>query len=230
MEKSFLFLIYALLSFTIIYSYQNSEGTVSKKTNDSTSIIVAELFSSDHEIAEFIGNPKIVDSPFGKAVYFNGVNDAIFMNNCPIINFDEFTIEILFKPESGGLAEQRFLHFGEISGDRVMLETRLPNDSSWYFDAFIKSGEANKTLVDSSLIHSLNKWQHAAFVKTKENLITYINGTKEIEAEVQTLPIKTGQTSIGVRQNLKYWFKGAIYKIRITSKALQSKDFFGITK
>jgi len=129
--------------------------------------------------------------------------------------------------DSGGTFEQRFFHCGEIQGGRVLMETRSTK-TDWYFDAFLNSGtpEGDKlTLIDSLKIHPLDKWYHVAFVIDRGKLQTYINGEKELEGKISMTPLVGGKTSIGVRQNEVSWFKGAIYKIRITPKALSPVGF-----
>jgi hypothetical protein len=58
-----------------------------------------------------------------------------------------------------------------------------------------------------------------------KSLTTYVNGKQELHEETSFLPIETGQTSIGVRLNKVSWFKGAIYKIRITPKQINPNRF-----
>jgi len=56
-------------------------------------------------------------------------------------------------------------------------------------------------------------------------MTTFINGQKELEGTIGFSSIDEGKTSIGVRQNKVSWFKGAIYKIRITNKILFPAEF-----
>jgi hypothetical protein len=51
------------------------------------------------------------------------------------------------------------------------------------------------------------------------------NGDVEMSIPIEFTPLKPGHTSIGVRLNKVSWFKGAIRKIRITSKALSPEEF-----
>ncbi len=140
---------------------------------------------------------------------------------------NEFTIEVLFYPESGGNFEQRFFHTGEIRGDRVLLEIRT-TATDWYFDAFVQSGNQKMTLIDPTMLHPLNQWVHVAYVVDHGKLYTYINGQKELEGSIKFSPIQTGKTSIGVRLNEQSWFKGAISQIRISPKALKPKEFLNL--
>lgn len=170
------------------------------------------------------GNPEIIESKYGKAICFNGSTDGIFLENMPLEGLKQITIEVVFKPDSGGGFEQRFLHFGEVQGDRVLLELRS-KAGSWYLDTFIKSGDQQCTLIDPSLIHKTGEWYHVAYVINNNKFISYVNGEKELEGKADVLPLKTGRTSIGFRQNKVAWYKGCIYKIRVTGKALTPEEF-----
>ena len=64
------------------------------------------------------------------AIEFDGVRDALFVGTNPLAGLEAFTIELDFRPDEGGLAEQRFLHLGEANGDRVLFETRLTGDGA----------------------------------------------------------------------------------------------------
>jgi hypothetical protein len=184
----------------------------------------ADLILSGNSDIRITGNPKTIDCKYGKALSFNGSTDGLFLGQMPLAGLNQFTIEAIIRPESGGNFEQRFLHCGEIQGGRLLLELRS-TQTDWYFDAFIKSGDQQKTLIDSNLLHPLDQWYHLAFVVDGGKLTTYINGKKELEGEIVLAPLQSGTTSIGVRLNERSWFKGSIYKIRITPEALKQNNF-----
>ena len=62
-----------------------------------------------------VGMPRVVSTPVGRALEFNGVSDGVTVDANPIEGLSQFTIEILFEPAADGQAEQRFLH---VAGDR----------------------------------------------------------------------------------------------------------------
>lgn len=172
------------------------------------------------------GNPKIISSPYGNAIQFDGENDGFFLANNPLKNLTCFTVEVLIKPDLNGPKEQRFLHIGDIDGDRLMIETRLTNDNQWFLDTYVQSGQFQKTLIDPKLIHPIGTWYHVALTLDKNGQITnYINGKMEIKSQIDFKPINSGKMSIGVRRNKVYWYKGAIYKIKISPEVLEPKDF-----
>ena len=73
-----------------------------------------------------VGSPRVVKTPFGRAVEFDGKGDGLFLDVNPIAGLQRFTVEALIEPAGDGPAEQRFLHLAEDgSENRAMLETRI---------------------------------------------------------------------------------------------------------
>ena len=77
------------------------------------------------------GHPKIIPTPAGSAVAFNGVDDALFIDQHPLAGAATFTVEATFRPD-GGDFEQRWLHLSEIdpatgqdSASRFLFEIRV---------------------------------------------------------------------------------------------------------
>jgi hypothetical protein len=171
------------------------------------------------------GNPVTVDSPFGSAVQFDGERDGLFIDKNPLVNLRQFTVEVIFRPDPKGLAEQRFLQMGEVDGERLMMETRLTEDNQWYLDAYIKSGDSSKALIDKNKLHPTGEWHHLAVVVDEGKMDTYVAGKHELEGRIRFAPFKSGRTSIGVRMNKVYWFKGVIARIRVTSRCLSPDAF-----
>jgi hypothetical protein len=171
------------------------------------------------------GNPRVIDCQYGKALEFDGVGDALFLDTNPLAGLRRFTVEVIFRPDSGGLREQRFLHIGDARRDRLMVETRLTKANQWYLDAHLRSGDSAKTLIDSTLLHPAGVWYHLAVVVDNGLMKTYVNGVHELAGGIPFSPFKAGRTSIGVRQNRVYWFRGAICKIRITLRDLLAQKF-----
>lgn len=200
---------------------QKDELQNSKVTAEWT---LASLMEKSPNGMKTLGIPETVSSGYGKAVAFNGVSDAILLVENPLAELGSFTIEAVFMPASGGSFEQRFLHCGEIQGDRVLLELRT-TATHWYFDAFIATGSEKCTLIDPNRLHPLDKWHHVAYVNDNGRLTTWVNGIKELEDSVVLSPVKGGRTSIGARQNEVSWFRGAIYRIKVTAEALTPGKF-----
>ena len=220
--KSIIFLISIILPLSNPGKMTKENKSDKKKTG--TVWILSDFIENPQKGITVTGKPEIVKYGKKNSVAFNGTDDAIFLEKMPLAGLEQFTIEMIYNPFSGGNFEQRFLHCGEANGDRVLLELRS-TPGGWYFDAFIKIGDNGVTLIEPTLLHPHDQWYHIAYVIDKGRLETWINGKKELEGSLAITPVNSGITSIGVRQNKVSWFKGAIYKIRITPKALGPDKF-----
>ncbi|MBA0882326.1 LamG domain-containing protein [Flavobacterium undicola] len=208
----------------MVFSFVSKAQITDTKKNKKTEWLVAALLQNKTDQTTVLGNPTIFNSPYGNAVAFNGIDDALFLKEMPLKGIESFTVEMIFKPESNGVFEQRILQIGEITGDRMLLEIRVV-DSNWYFDGFVASRGVKLALAKEELIHPLGKWYHVAFVVTPNSLTTFVNGTQELQQNYTFNPIEQGQASIGVRMNKVTWFKGVIYKIQISPQALKPNQF-----
>ena len=173
------------------------------------------------------GRPVVVDGPYGSAIQFNGAGDALFVEANPLAGLEAFTVEMVFRPDAGGLPEQRFFHLGEVNGDRVLFETRLTEDGHWYLDTFISSGDSNRPLLNESHLHPVGQWYHLALTCDGQQEVNYVNGIQEASGSIDFVPLAGGQTSIGVRLNRVCWFRGAIGRIRFSAGVLDPDEFMG---
>lgn len=224
MSKISLYIAFSILVVITPNHLIMKQKSKAERKSVSTEWILSKLAENMPKDAKIKGKPVIVKCKYGEAVFFNGTADAIFLDSIPLTGMEQFTVEVILQPASGGNFEQRFLHMGEVQGDRVLMELRS-TPAGWYFDAYIKAGDQQSTLVEPKLLHPSDQWYHLAYVIDHGKLATYVNGVKELEANIHLVPLKGGKTSIGVRQNEVSWFKGAIYKIRITPEALKPDNF-----
>ena len=174
------------------------------------------------------GQPRLIDTPFGKAVEFNGAGDALFIEGHPLAGAATFTWEVIFRPDSNGKPAQRFFHMQEIGSDtRLLFETRLV-EGNWYLDSFANTPAGSKALIDKNLVHPLDRWYHVAMVYDGRMFRNYVNGVMQGEAEVKLAPQGAGRTSVGVRINRVDYFKGAIRLARMTKRALAVNEFLKV--
>jgi len=173
-----------------------------------------------------LGDPLVIDTPRGKAVEFDGIDDGVFIDVHPLAGMSEFTVEVVFKPYKDGAPEQRFFHMQEDpSQERVMFETRLVDDDQWFLDTFIYSGEQKIPLYAIDNKHAVGSWYHAAIVVDGSSFKHFVNGELELSEAIQFEPQGAGRTSLGVRLNKVNWFKGAIRTARFTPRALTPEEF-----
>ena len=175
--------------------------------------------------ATVLGEPRVVKEPDGQALYFNGASDGLLIPVNPLEGLEQFTVEALIKPETGGPAEQRFLHVQDGPGNRALMEIRL-TDAGWAFDTFLHSEKIQSkcTLLDRTKLHPADRWTWVALVFAHGHMTHYIDGVKELEGEVAFTPMVAGQISLGVRQNKVYWFKGGIREVRFHTGALGAAE------
>jgi hypothetical protein len=223
--KIIFWILFVGLSFCLAASPLQRDSCAQSDTTKITEWELSSILESSPQRMTVVGKPEIVYCPYGKAVQFDGQDDAMILDTNLLVNMHQFTIEVIMRPDTNGQREQRFLHFGEVRGERVMIETRLTKDDQWYLDTYMKSGQTGQTLADSTKLHPLNQWYHVAFVVNDGKIETYVNGRKELEGQIPFSPFTIGQTSIGVRLNRVNWYKGAIYKLKITPMKLEPALF-----
>jgi hypothetical protein len=175
------------------------------------------------------GHPHVIDSPVGKAIEFNGADDGLFIDVHPLAGAAQYTWEAIFRPD-GGNAEQRWFHLeenpatGSDSNNRMLFEIRVV-DGQWCLDAFNKSGALQKALLNRTHLHPLGAWYHVAAVYDGTTFRSYINGVLDGEGQIHLAPQGAGKTSVGVRMNRLFYFKGAVHLARFTRRALSPAEF-----
>lgn len=178
-----------------------------------------------------LGAPQLIDTPHGKAVQFNGVDDGIFVDDHPLAGASTYTWDVIFRPDADGAQAQRFFHLqeqdpatGQDTMNRMLFEIRIV-DGQWCLDSFASSGDSNRTLLNCKLLHPLGRWYRVTAVYDGKILRNYVDGELEGEGPLDLKPQTQGHSSIGVRINKVYWFKGAILMARMVPRALPPEEF-----
>jgi hypothetical protein len=180
---------------------------------------------------KILGHPQVVETPYGKAIQFNGRDDALFTDVHPLAGAKTWTWEVIFRPDEDGAAEQRFFHLsvldpatGTDTNDRMLFEIRTMH-GEWCLDSFAMAQNQQKTLLNCQKLHPLGKWYRVTAVYDGKMLKNYVGNELQGEGEVHLVPQGAGHSSVGVRINLKDYFKGAIFEARFTQRALAPEDF-----
>jgi hypothetical protein len=173
-----------------------------------------------------LGAPKVISDTEGKAVSFNGTSDGLILPVVPLAGMKAFTLEVLFRPESGGATEQRFLHSEDEAMHRVTVETRLTPDGKWALDTFLLTNRTTRlSLYDATKLHPADQWYWVALRYDGTTMSHFVNGVKELEGPVAFPAMgAAGRVSLGVRLNKVNWFKGQIREVRVTPRALDEAD------
>jgi hypothetical protein len=186
------------------------------------------------QYTKVLGHPRVIETPLGKAVQFNGIDDALVIPEHPLAGASTYTWEVIFHPDGGAFA-QRFFHLqeqapatGQDTGNRMLFEIRVVN-GQWCLDSFASSGENHRTLLNCKLLHPLGKWYVVTAVYDGKELRNYVDGQLQGEGPLDLKPQLPGRSSVGMRINHKYFFKGAILVARMTPRALQPNEFLKLT-
>ena len=187
------------------------------------------------------GNPRVVDTPIGKAIEFDGVDDAIWIEKHPLAGAETFTFEAIFRPD-GGAFEQRWFHLaqrdpstgllasaehpktGQDANARFLFELRAV-ENNWYLDAFVNGAGYNRALMFKDKLHPVGRWYHVAMTYDGKIFRSYVNGVPQGEAEIAFKPQGEGAASVGTRINRRNYFKGAVRQARFTPRALTPDQF-----
>lgn len=191
------------------------------------------------------GHPKVISSPVGKAIEFDGTQDSLFIERHPLAGAAMFTWEAIFRPD-GGAEAQRWFHLAERdretgqfvklipadatptqdSNPRLLFELRVVNGNKWYLDAFTNG----RALMFPDKLHPIGQWYHVAQVYDGKMYRSYVDGELQGEAALAYQPHGEGAASIGVRMNKVNYFHGAVAKARFTFKALPPAEFMTLPK
>jgi hypothetical protein len=181
---------------------------------------------------KILGHPQVIETPMGKAIAFNGVNDALFAGIHPLAGAETWTWEMIFKPDADGGAEQRIFHLQSIDPatgedvpqERMLFEIRI-RDGQWCLDSFATSGGQSKALLNCEKKYPFGKWYRVTTVYDGKMLKNYVGDELQGEGEVKLVPQRPGHFSVGVRINLKDYYKGTIFETRFTRSALGVGEF-----
>ena len=183
---------------------------------------------------EVLGHPKIIKTPLGKAIQFNGVDDGIVIGKHPLAGAQVFTFEAVFRPESGGAPEQRWFHLAEQdprtgadTDSRFLFETRTIGNQ-WCLDAFVHTPTADKAILLRDRLHPLDVWHHVAMVYDGLAFRSYVDGVLQGKADVKFGPQGPGHTAVGMRANKVFFFKGAVRQAKFTRRALPPEEFMKV--
>ena len=188
------------------------------------------------------GNPTLIDTATGKAVKFNGTNDALFIDAHPLAGDNTFTFEVIFRPD-GGAAEQRWFHLASLDpqtglysipngtkdpNPRMAFELRVVNNDSWYLVAFTHGDGYTASLQAHDKLHPIGSWYDVVQTYDGHMYRSYVNGELQAEAPIDFKPQGPGHTSVGTRMNRVNYFNGAVLEARFTSEPLSPDHFLKV--
>jgi hypothetical protein len=113
---------------------------------------------------------------------------------------------------------------GRDTKNRMLFEIRIV-DGQWCLDSFASSGTQSRTLINSKRLHPLGQWYRVTAVYDGKELRNYVDGQLEGSGPLELVPQHPGHTSVGVRINKAYYFKGAVLMARMIPRVLPPEQF-----
>src|ERR1041385_6579929 len=104
LSKTFAFVLAAALSVIVLHGADSKPQQITWTFDNLTKIGGLPV--------KVEGHPKVIDSPAGKAIEFDGVGDSLLIDKHPLAGFETFTFEAIFRPD-GGAEAQRWFHLAE---------------------------------------------------------------------------------------------------------------------
>jgi len=185
-----------------------------------------------HAVTSF-GDPQVVSTEIGDAVQFDGDEDRLLVDFNPIMDAKEFTVELVFKPDAcyPDNTDPRFVHIQDPDDPdkkRLMIELRVDANNQCYMDGFLRTDAGSLPLIDETLVHPTEVWQHVAITYKDSVFTTYFNGVEELSGIVPytfTVINTIGKTSLGARMNEVKYYSGLLKTLKVTHTRLAPEDF-----
>jgi hypothetical protein len=187
-----------------------------------------------------LGHPKVIETTLGKAVAFNGVDDALFFDVHPLAGTTTWTWEMIFKPDADGKPEQRVFHLQSVDpatgqdypNERMLFEIRVragaDGKPGWCLDSFAMAGGQSRALLNCDKMYPFGTWYRVTAVYDGKMLHNYVGDELQGEGPLEIPAERPGRASLGTRIDLRDYFKGSVYEARFTRKALAGGDFLKI--
>ncbi len=185
-----------------------------------------------------LGHPQVVATPMGKAVAFNGVEDALFVSVHPLAGAATWTWEMIFKPDADGKPAQRIFHLqsidpvtgADIANERMLFEIRIVagvdgKPARWCLDSFATAGGQSRALLNCEKLHPFGSWYRVTAVYDGKMLHNYVGDELQGEGELNLPPERPGRASVGTRIDLRDYYKGAMFEARFARRALGTEEF-----
>ena len=182
-----------------------------------------------------LGAPRVIDTEIGKAVAFNGVDDALFVSLHPLAGAAAWTWEMIFRPDADGKSAQRIFHLqsvdpatgADITDERMLFEIRIQN-GQWCLDSFAISGTHRQALLNCEKLYAFGPWYRVTAVYDGTMLRNYVGDELQGEGPLELPAPRPGRASVGTRIDLRDYYKGAIFEARFTRRALAVGQFLKI--
>ena len=81
-------------------------------------------------------------------------------------------------------------------------------------------------MIDRAVSHSAAQWHTATLTFDGQTMKHYVDGVLEQSGGVAFQPLAAGRTSVGVRQNRVFWFKGRMREMGSHQQLLAQRGIY----
>lgn len=168
-----------------------------------------------------------IESPFGKALSFNGYSNDIKVPNHPDLNVgqDEFTVAAWIYPRE--LRQGGILCRGGYGYRHGWLLDMPSNDGILRIETANRDGKHNGTVQSAPGIIKINQWQHVAAVvqRRAKQTILYVNGFEVARGSIDDADLNNPTSDLHVgRIQDSMQFLGEIDEVFLSRRALRPNE------
>jgi hypothetical protein len=186
----------------------------------------------------FLGGTAIYfDSPMGRALSFDGINDYVEVPSSPSLQLSsQGTIEFWFNPAAGFNGYDNFILKGvaEGTGGATDLDYGVNRNSDGSIKGWISDHSALDIIYTNTKTWTTGAWYHIAFTWSGSQLMIYVNGVSDAAPVTQTRNAYASSDPTTMGRIRAHWYNGLIDEVRIWNVALSPDqlgfiyDFSGI--
>ena len=209
-----------------VYEAERNELPVADSSQLSEGL--AGSWSLDGEVAGRLeGNPKFVDSPFGKSVSLDGDDDSVVIPHQDALNVGsgDFTVAAWIKPNKlTGAGIVVLGGYDQLPGWQLNI---AGGRGSFRISISGEDEESGEFVASPSRVIRADTWQHIAAVVKRDNDQTrlYVNGYLVAEGNISSANLDSPKATVHLgRVSYANHFDGEIDEVRIYKRALDESE------
>ena len=169
------------------------------------------------------GTAIYFDSPMGRALSFDGINDYVEVPSSPSLQLSsQGTIEFWFSPAAGFNGYDNFILKGVAggTGGAADLDYGVNRHSDGSIKGWISDHSALDVIYTNTKTWTTGAWYHIAFTWSGSQLMIYVNGVSDADPVTQTRDAYASSDPTTMGRIRAHWYSGLIDEVRIWNVAL----------